>query len=70
MGKIREAVRELGPGDVVVLRSWFRAEPLIETMRRAGAAVHSSTQARRISPSSEGSENRRGYGNFDERPFW
>jgi hypothetical protein len=44
IGKIREAVGALGPGEVVVLRSSFRPQPLIETMRRAGAAVHSSTQ--------------------------
>ena len=44
IGKIREAVRALGPEDVVVLRSSFRPQPLIETLRRAGAAVHSSSQ--------------------------
>jgi hypothetical protein len=44
IGKIREAVGALGPGEVVVLRSSFRPQPLIETLRRAGAAVHSSTQ--------------------------
>jgi len=42
IGKIREAVGALGPGEVVVLRSSFRPEPLIETMRRAGVTVHSS----------------------------
>jgi hypothetical protein len=44
IGKIREAMGVLGPGEVVVLRSSFRPVPLIETMRRAGAAVRSSTQ--------------------------
>jgi len=44
IGKVREAVGALGPGEVVVLRSSFRPEPLIETMRRAGATVHSSAQ--------------------------
>jgi hypothetical protein len=44
IGKIREAVGVLGPGEVVVLRSSFRPQPLIETLRRSGAAVHSSTQ--------------------------
>jgi hypothetical protein len=44
IGKIREAVGALGPGEVVVLRSSFRPQPLIETMRRAGAAVHTSPQ--------------------------
>src|SRR6266496_3597448 len=44
IGKIREAVGALGPGEVVVLRSSFRPQPLIETLRRAGAAVHSSSQ--------------------------
>ncbi len=39
IGRIREAVAALGPGEVVVLRSSFRPEPLIETLRRAGAAV-------------------------------
>jgi hypothetical protein len=44
IGKIREAVRVLHPGEVVVLRSSFRPQPLIETLRRAGASVHSSIQ--------------------------
>jgi hypothetical protein len=44
IGKIRETVGVLGPGEVVVLRSSFRPQPLIETLRRAGAAVHSSMQ--------------------------
>jgi Domain of unknown function (DUF1858) len=44
IGKIREALGVLGPGEVVVLRSSFRPQPLIETLRRVGAAVHSSSQ--------------------------
>jgi hypothetical protein len=44
IGKIRETVGVLGPGEVVVLRSSFRPQPLIETLRRAGSAVHSSIQ--------------------------
>ena len=44
IGRIREAVGALAPGEVVVLRSSFRPQPLIETLRRAGAAIHSSTQ--------------------------
>lgn len=44
IGKIREAVGALAPGEVAVLRSSFRPQPLIETLRRAGAAVHSSTE--------------------------
>jgi hypothetical protein len=44
IGKIREIVGVLGPGEVVVLRSSFRPQPLIETLRRAGVAVHSSMQ--------------------------
>ena len=44
IGKIRESVGVLGPGEVVVLRSSFRPQPLIETLRRAGASVHSSIQ--------------------------
>ena len=44
IGKIREAVGALGCREVVLLRSSFRPQPLIETLRRAGAAVHSSTQ--------------------------
>jgi len=44
IGKIREAAGLLGPGEVVLLRSSFRPQPLIETLRRAGAAVHSSGQ--------------------------
>ena len=44
IGKIREAVGALGPGEAVVLRSSFRPQPLIETMRRSGVAVYASTQ--------------------------
>jgi hypothetical protein len=44
IGKIRETVGVLGPGEVVVLRSSFRPQPLIETLRRAGVAVHSSVR--------------------------
>jgi hypothetical protein len=44
IGKVREAVAALGQGEVVVLRSSFRPEPLIETMRRSGVMVHSSVQ--------------------------
>ena len=44
VGKVREAIGKLGAGEVVMLRSSFRPEPLIETMRRAGAVVHSSVQ--------------------------
>jgi hypothetical protein len=44
IGMVREAIGKLGPGEVVVLRSSFRPEPLIETMRRAGAVVHSYAQ--------------------------
>jgi hypothetical protein len=44
IGKIREAVGALCPGEVVVLRSSFQPQPLIETLRRAGATVHSSVQ--------------------------
>ena len=35
IGKIREAVGVLGQGEVVVLRSSFRPQPLIEMLRRA-----------------------------------
>jgi len=44
IGKVRESVGALGPGEVVVLRSSFRPQPLIETLRRAGATVHSSSE--------------------------
>jgi Domain of unknown function (DUF1858) len=44
IGKIRATVGLLGPGEVVVLRSSFRPQPLIETLRRAGSPVHSSMQ--------------------------
>jgi len=44
IGKVREAVKSLGPGEVVVLRSSFRPEPLIETMRRSGASVDCATR--------------------------
>ena len=44
IGRIREAVGALEPGEVVMLRSSFRPQPLIETLRRTGAAVHSSVE--------------------------
>ena len=44
LGKIRAIMGALGPGEVVVLRSSFRPQPLIETLRRAGTAVQSSIQ--------------------------
>ena len=40
IGKIREAVGSLGPGETVLLRVPFRPEPLLDTMRRAGALVY------------------------------
>jgi hypothetical protein len=40
IGKIREAVQMLGPGELVRLRAPFRPEPLIDTMRRAGSQVY------------------------------
>lgn len=44
IGMVREAVERLGPGEVVMLRSSFRPEPLIEAMRRTGVTVHSFVQ--------------------------
>ena len=44
IGKIREAVSLLGPGEVVVLRAPFRPEPLLDTMRRAGAQVYCESE--------------------------
>jgi hypothetical protein len=40
IGKIREAVGALGPGEAVLLRAPFRPEPLLDTMRRAGVTVY------------------------------
>ncbi len=42
IGKIREALAEAAPGEVVLLRSSFRPQPLIDTMLRAGIWVHSA----------------------------
>ena len=39
IGKVRECVATLQPGEFVRLTSSFRPEPLIETMRRGGLAV-------------------------------
>jgi hypothetical protein len=47
IGRIRGAVHALGRGEVVLLTSSFRPEPLIETMRRSGSTVHSSRQGAR-----------------------
>jgi hypothetical protein len=46
IGKVREAVRGLAPGEVVVLRAPFRPEPLIDTMRRSGALVYCAPAGR------------------------
>ncbi|MGE5644613.1 MAG: DUF1858 domain-containing protein [Acidobacteriota bacterium] len=40
IGKVREAVAALGPGELVLLRAPFRPQPLIDTMRRAGAQAY------------------------------
>jgi len=47
IGRVREIVAKLKPGESVILRSSFRPEPLIETMRRAGANVRTSTSGGR-----------------------
>ena len=44
LGKIRQAMAKIEAGKALLLRSTFRPEPLIETMRNAGAAVHSEKQ--------------------------
>ena len=44
IGRIREAVGRLGHAELLLLRSSFRPQPLIETLRRAGAPVHSSSK--------------------------
>ncbi len=44
IGKIRQAVSAAGPGEVVVLRAPFRPEPLLDTMRQAGAQVYCSSE--------------------------
>ena len=44
IGRIRSSVSKLAPGEAVVLRSSFRPEPLIETMRRSGATVECTAQ--------------------------
>jgi len=40
--EVREAVQALAPGELVLLRTSFRPQPLIETMQRAGASVYSA----------------------------
>jgi len=47
IGRVRAAVGALAPGELVLLRSSFRPEPLIETMRRSGAVVLSSMEGSR-----------------------
>jgi hypothetical protein len=44
IGQIREGVATLRPGEVILLRSSFRPQSLIETMQHSGAAVHSSLE--------------------------
>lgn len=45
VGKVKESVAALAPGEVVRLRTSFRPEPLIELMRRTGAQVYSAETA-------------------------
>ena len=40
IGRVREAVAGLEDGEAVCLKSSFRPEPLLETMRRGGLRVH------------------------------
>ncbi len=43
IGETRQAVSALNAGETVLLRSSFVPQPLIESLRRTGASVHSST---------------------------
>ena len=47
IGRIRPAVGALGAGEMILLTTSFRPEPLLETMRHSGAIVHSSMQGTR-----------------------
>ena len=49
IGKVREGVAALTPGNVVVLRASFRPDPLISALRRTGALVHCDVQGSRHS---------------------
>jgi hypothetical protein len=40
IGRVREGAAALGAGELLILRSGFRPEPLLETMRRAGLQVY------------------------------
>jgi len=42
IGKVRECVTALQPGEMVLLTTSFRPEPLIETFRRSGHSVYSA----------------------------
>ncbi len=42
MGKVRQSLARIQPGEIVELSSSFRPEPLIEAMRHAGLRVHSA----------------------------
>lgn len=44
IGKVRELSEKLRAGEVIVLRSSFRPQPLIGTMRRSGVEVYSVTE--------------------------
>ncbi len=40
LGKVKECIRDAGPGEIVALVSAFRPEPLIVAMRQGGLLVH------------------------------
>lgn len=40
IGRVRAAVASLAEGEAICLKSSFRPEPLLETMRRGGVRVH------------------------------
>ena len=42
IGKVRQSVAALSPGEIVRLTSSFRPEPLIDAMRRGGLAVYAT----------------------------
>jgi hypothetical protein len=45
IGKVRECSAALKPGEIVLLTSSFRPEPLLEAMRRSGLSVYCAESA-------------------------
>jgi hypothetical protein len=57
LGKVRQSLANLEPGEILVVHSSFRPEPLLEALARSGLAVYSTE----VSPERHATYIRRGH---------